>query len=204
MGSTFFLQTIFRGDTSMSEEKPVKRAKLISAMRNYKRKRTMSQEKMIDFTVSPSEEDKKILIRAIIEPKSKTGYTNVDTVREMVDFLEKNKYDKDILIGNKFTNAAKREMKKANIEMVSDSISLNFKMNRLYSTIVRYVEKLCKMKCGKVPSKDSDCKGFVDAHYSCDIRLISGNADFHYEKAWVKFLERDLVKLLTIEKELRN
>ncbi len=199
-----FALTKFQGDINMSEEKTVKKANLISAMRDYKRKRTSRKERRIDFTVSPSEEDQKILIRAITEPKSKSGYIAVDTVRKMVDFLERNNYDKGILVGNKFTNAAKREMKNANIELVSEAISPNFKINRLYSTIIKYVEKLCKAKCGKIPKKDSDCKGFVDGRYSCDIRLTSDNADFHYEKAWVNFLERDLVKLLTIEKEMKN
>lgn len=188
----------------MSEEKTVKKAELISAMRDYKRKRTRSKERKVDFTVSPSEEDEKILIRAITEPKSKSGYIGVDTVREMTDFLEKRNYDKGILIGKRFTNAAKREMKNADIEVVSEAISPNFKVKPLYSTIGNYVEKLCKAKCGKVPLKDSDCKGFVDGHYTCDVRLISDNADFHYEKGWVNFLERDLVKLLAVEKELKT
>jgi hypothetical protein len=188
----------------MSEEKTVKKAELISAMRDYKRKRTRSKERRVDFTVSPSEEDEKILIRAITEPKSKSGYIGVDTVREMTDFLEKRNYDKGILIGKRFTNAAKREMKNADIEVVSEAISPNFKVKQLYSTIGNYVEKLCKAKCGKVPLKDSDCKGFVDGHYTCDVRLISDNTDFHYEKGWVNFLERDLVKLLAIEKELKT
>jgi len=188
----------------MSEEKTVKRAELISAMRDYKKKRTRSKERKVDFTVSPSEEDEKILIRAITEPKSKSGYIGVDTVREMSDFLEQKKYDKGILIGKKFTNAARREMKNAEIEVFSEVISPNFKVKRLYSTIGSFVEKLCKAKCGKIPLKDSDCKGFVDGHYTCDVRLISDNADFHYEKGWVNFLERDLVKLLALEKELKN
>jgi hypothetical protein len=187
----------------VNEEKTVKKAKLISAMRDYKRKRTRSKERRVDFTVSPSGEDEKILIRAITEPKSKSGYIGVDTVREMTDFLERRNYDKGILIGKKFTNAAKREMKNADIEVVSEAISPNFKAKRLYSTIGNYVEKLCKAKCGKIPLKDSDCKGYVDGHYTCDVRLISDNADFHYEKMWVNFLERDLVKLLAIEKELK-
>ena len=188
----------------MSEEKTVKKAELISAMRDYKRKRTRSKERRVDFTVSPSEEDEKILIRAITEPKSKSGYIGVDTVREMSDFLEKRNYDKGILIGKRFTNAAKREMKNAEIEVVSEAISPTFKVKQLYSMIGNYVEKLCKAKCGKVPVKDSDCKGFVDGHYTCDVRLISDNADFHYEKGWVNVLERDLVKLLAIKKELKT
>lgn len=188
----------------MSEEKTVKKAELISAMRDYKKKRTRSKDRRVDFTVSPSEADEKILIRAITEPKSKSGYIGVDTVREMIEFLEKKKYDKGILIGKRFTNAAKKEMKNANIELISEAFSPNFKVKRLYSTISNYVEKLCRAKCGKIPLNESDCKGFVDGSYSCDIRLVSDNADFHYEKGWVNFLETDLVKLLAIEKELKS
>ena len=58
-------------------------------MRDYKRKKIRRKERSVDYTVSASEEDEKILIRAITEPKSKSGYIDVDTVREMTDFLEK-------------------------------------------------------------------------------------------------------------------
>jgi hypothetical protein len=188
----------------MSEIKPVKKAKLISAVRDYERKKTSKKERRIDFTVSPSENDKKILIRVITEAKSKSGYVSVDTVRQMIDFLERNKYDKGILVGKKFTTAARREMKKADIEIISEAVSPSFKIQSLYSTIGDYVEKLCKVKCGKIPKKDSDCKGIDNGHYSCKVRLVSDNADFHFEKTWINFLERDLVKLLSIEKELKN
>jgi hypothetical protein len=185
-------------------EEPVKKAKLISIMRNYDRKRTKRKERSVDFTVSPSENDKKILIRAITEPKSKSGYIGVDTVHEMIDFLETKDYDKGILIGKQFTSGAKRELKKANIELFSKNFSLTFELEQVYSIVCNYVEKLCKTKCGKIPAKDSDCMGFVDGNYSCSIRLVSDNADFHYQKKWISFLERDLVKLLAIERELKN
>jgi len=188
----------------LSEETTVKKAKLISAVRNYEKTKTNSKEKRVDFTVSPSDSDKKILIRAITEPESKSGIVSVDAIHEMIDFLERNKYDKGILIGKKFTAAAKREMKNANIELVSDNYSPNFKLERLFGTIGNYVEKLCITKCGKIPVKDSDCKGFSEGAYSCDIRLISDNADFHHEKAWEDFLERDLIKLLEIGKESKK
>jgi hypothetical protein len=182
-------------------EEPVKKANLISVMRNYDRKRTRIKERSVDFTVSSSENDKKILIRAITESRSKSGYIGVDTVREMIDFLETKDYDKGILIGKKFTTGARREMKKANIETFSESYSPNFKLERVYSTICSYVEKLCKAKCGKIPVKESDCTGLVNGNYTCAIRLVSDNADFHHEKEWATFLERDLVKLLEIERK---
>ncbi len=188
----------------MIEEQPIDKANLISAVRHYTKKRTRNKERSVDITVSSSENDKKILIRAINEPKSRTGYVSVDTVRKMIDFLEKKNYDKGILIGKRFTSAAKRETMKANIELFSENISPNFKVEGLYSTICSYVEKMCKAKCGKVPRKDSDCKGFDEGRYSCIVRLVSDNADFHHERMWVDFLERDLIKLLAIEKELKK
>jgi hypothetical protein len=190
-------------DVKMSEE-PLKKAKLVAVIRDYDRKRTRRKERSIDFTVSPSENDKKILIRVITKPKSKSGYIGVDRVREMTEFLETKDYDKGILIGKRFTSVAMSEMKKANIELISENYSPNFKLEKVYSTVCNYVEKLCKVKCGKVPVKDSDCKGFVDGNYSCDIRLVSDNADFHYDKKWETFLERDLIKLLAIERELKE
>lgn len=50
---------IFYVDVKVSEEKPVNKAK-ISAVRNYHRKRTTSNKKSVDFTVSPSKNDKQL------------------------------------------------------------------------------------------------------------------------------------------------
>lgn len=191
-------------DPKLSDEETVNRAKLISAVRDYEKTKVNSKEKRVDFTVSPSDNNKKILIRAITETKTKSGYVGVDTVNEMVDFLKKKNFDKGILIAKKFTTGAKKAGKKGSLELMSDNYSPNFTLDRLFSTINSYVEKLCIEKCGKVPTEESDCKGYSEGNYSCDVRLISDNADFHNEKAWKEFLERDLIKLLTIEKELKE
>jgi hypothetical protein len=53
----------------------------------------------------------------------------------MIDFLETKEYDKGILVGKKFTDGAKKEMKQANIELFSENYSSNFKLERVYSTI---------------------------------------------------------------------
>jgi len=184
----------------VSGEEFVKKAEVISAVRDYENRRTRRKEGRVDFTVSPSDSNDKILIRVITEAKSKSGYVNVDTVREMNNILEKRNYDKGILIGKRFTEAAKSEMERENIEAVSERITPNFKLERLYSTIDRCVRSLCRAKCGRVPMKESDCKGYVDGHYSCDVRLVSDDASFHLEHGWISFLERDLAKLLAIEK----
>ena len=181
----------------------VKKAEVISAVRDYENRRTRRKEKKVDLTVSPSDSDDKILIRVITEAKSKSGYVGVDTVREMSEVLKKQNYDKGILIGKRFTEGAKSEMEHEDIEAVSERIAPHFKVEQLYLAIEGCIENLCRAKCGHVSVKESDCKGYVDDNYSCDVRLISDNASFHLKRGWIGFLEKDLAKLLAIEKALR-
>ena len=188
----------------MSGEEFIEKAAVISAVREYETGRTRRKEKVVDFTVSPSESDEKILIRVITKTKSKSGFVGVDAVRDMNDVLEKRDYDKGILVGKRFTQGAISEMEKRNIEAVSERISPHFTLERIYSAIDTCIRSLCKAKCNQVPTKESDCKGYVDDHYTCDIRLISDNASFHMVHGWIRPLERDLVKLLAIEKTLSD
>lgn len=188
----------------MIGEKLVEKAEVISAVRDYENGRIRKNESMIDFTVSPSESDDKILIRIITEAKSRSGYVGVDTVKEMSEFLEKRNYDKGILIGKRFTEGAKSEMERENIEAVSERVMPNFKLEQFYLVINNCIENLCKAKCGHVPMAKSDCNGYNDGNYSCDVRLISDNASFHLEHGWTSFLEKDLAKLLAIEKALND
>ena len=184
----------------------VKKAEMISAVRGYENGRIRRKERKVDFTVSPSDSDDKILIRVITEAESKSGYVGTDAVREMSEVLEKRNYDKGILIGKRFTVGAKSEMERENIEAVSERFGSHFKVERLYLAIEGRIENLCRVKCGHVPVKESECKGHVDGQFSCDVRVISDNASFHLECGWMHacmFLENDLAKLLALEKALK-
>ncbi|MDH5483378.1 MAG: restriction endonuclease [Candidatus Bathyarchaeota archaeon] len=188
----------------MTRKELVENAEVISAVRNYANNGIRMKDSMVDFTVSPSESDGKILIRVITEAKSSSGYVGVEAVREMSEFLEKRNYDKGILIGKRFTEAARSEMERTNIEAISKMIQPHFKVDRLYFAINSRIENLCKMKCSHAPKKESDCRGYVDGNYSCDVRLISDNASFHLKHGWTDFLKKDLARLLTIEKHLQK
>ena len=184
----------------MNEESFVDKAEVVLAVRGYETVNIRKKETLVDYTVSPQKSDDKILVRVIIETPSKTGYVGVNSVREMSDLLENQNYDKGVLVGKLFTEAAKNEMKRDKIEMISDTRKPHFKSMKIFSIINDYIQKLCKAKCGQIPLKDSNCKGYTDGHYSCDVRLASDNADFHFERGWTRFLEKDLMKLLAIEK----
>lgn len=184
----------------MSEEELVKKVEVISAVRGYESRGVRRRAKEVDFMVSPSGSDDKILIRVITGSKSRSEYVGVDTVKEMSEVLKKQRYDKGILVGKRFTKGAESEMERENIEAFSERITPHFKLERLYLVVNGCVDNLCRARCGLVPMEESDCKGYIDGHYACDVRLVSDNASFHFERGWIDFLERDLARLLAIGK----
>ena len=186
----------------MSKENFVDSGEIILAVRGYETMDIRKKKSLVDYIVSSQKSDDKILLRVMIETSSKTGYVGVDSVKEMKEALDKQNYHKGILVGKRFTEAAKTEMKKDKIEMISESRKPYFKSNKLFSIINDYTQKLCEAKCGQIPSKVANCRGYPNGHYSCDIRLTSDNADFHFKRGWTSSLEKDLIKLLAIEKSI--
>lgn len=187
----------------MINESLVKRAKFVFAVREYQIKRMAKKENIVDFSVSPAESDDRIFVRVITKPRTNSGNVGADTILEFSKILCKKHYDKGILIGKRFTVSAIKEINKKDIEIVTEEMP-HFKPERLYSLIQDHVNKLCKVKCGRIPRKESECKGYSDGRYSCNVRLISDDADFHFEHGWTSFLERDLTKLLAKEEDLNG
>jgi len=161
------------------------------SMRNYSCEEREEWDQGMDITALDEESNEKILLR-IVESKSKSGFVGVDAVREMLEAMEREDYDKGVLLGKKFTVAAKRQLMENDIQRISESHTPRFKPERLYVRINNYVNDLCKAKCGKIPKKESDCKG------DCRIRIISDNASFHFEQGWIKLMKNDLKQLLAI------
>ena len=161
------------------------------SMRNFSCEEREEWDRGMDITALDEESNEKVLLR-IVESKSKSGFVGVDAVREMLEAIECEDYDKGVLLSKKFTVAAKRELMENDIQRISESHTPRFKPERLYLTINNYVNDLCKANCGKIPKKESDCKG------DCRIRIISDNASFHFEQGWIKLMKNDLKQLLAI------
>ena len=161
------------------------------SMRNLSCEEKEEWDRGMDITALDAESNEKVLLR-IVESKSKSGFVGVDAVIEMLEAMEREDYDKGVLLGKKFTVAAKRELMENDIQRISESHTPRFKPESLYLGINNYVNDLCKAKCGKIPKKESDCKG------DCRIRIISDNASFHFEQGWIKLMKNDLKQLLAI------
>jgi hypothetical protein len=161
------------------------------AMRNYSCEEREQSDDGIDITALDTESHEKILLR-IVESKSKSGFIGIDAVRKMLEAMERDAYDKGFLFGKRFTAAAKQELMQNDIQRISEQYMPRFKPERLYLRINNYVNELCKAKCGKIPKKQSDCKG------NCRVRVISDNASFHFEQGWINLMKKDLKQLLSL------
>ncbi|UCD73195.1 MAG: restriction endonuclease [Candidatus Bathyarchaeota archaeon] len=52
-------------------------------------------------------------------------------------------------------------------------------------------------------NKCPECKGkAIEPRYTCDIRLLSDNADFHLKKGWTTLLKNDLEQLLKLQTKI--
>lgn len=166
-------------------------AELFMAMRNYSCEDREKCDEGIDITALDMASNEKVLLR-IVESKSKSGFVGIDSVRKMLEAMEKEDYAKGVLFGKRFTDAAKQELTQNQIQRISEGYMPTFKPERLYLRINQYVNDLCKMKCGKIPEKEADCKG------DCRIRVISDNASFHFEQGWINLMKKDLKQLLAL------
>ena len=162
------------------------------AMRNYSCEDREKWDEGIDIIALDTSSNEKVLLR-IVETKSKSGFVGVDTVRKMLEAMEREDYDKGVLFGKRFTDAAKQELMQHHIQRISEGYMPTFKPERLYLRINQYVNELCKVKCGKIPEKESDCKD------DCRIRIISDNASFHFEQSWINLMKKDLKQLLSMD-----
>ncbi|MFX0116569.1 MAG: hypothetical protein ACFFB3_18620 [Candidatus Hodarchaeota archaeon] len=180
------------------------KTELLMAIEDYKSIGVEERNNGSDITALDNESNDKVLLRVITKPESKSGYIGANTVEGMVAAIRTGDYDKGILIGNRFTKAARRKLAEEGIHIMSEDLMPDISLERLYFVARDLVDNLCKVKCGKVPQKESDCKGHLNGNYSCNIRLISDNSSFHFEQGWTDALQRDILRLMSISHSTSN
>jgi hypothetical protein len=187
---------------AMSNEELVRKAEIIMATEDLEREEKRKWESGVDFVTSPSNSDDKVLLRVITDPKSRSGTVGVNSVNQAIEMFEDEKFDKGIFISNRFTESAKAQMQEKGIRIVSQNVKPRFTPSSLYLAMQEYIDELCTEKCGAVPKKESDCKGFSDGKYSCRVRLISDNAAFHFERGWTPMLQRDFEQIIALHNSM--
>ncbi|NIO36192.1 hypothetical protein GTO27_00650 [Candidatus Bathyarchaeota archaeon] len=178
------------------------KAELIMAVSDYECEERQEWNRGVDFRAIDSKSDVKTLFRVITEPKTRSGVVGIDGVRRMAKKTEQEEYAKGFLISNRFSKAAKKEIGRKRIKIVSEGIMPEFSLQKTHLKMRDRIGNLYGITCGHVPEKESDCEGLLDDHYTCRIRLISDNAAFHLELGWISFLQNGFAGLLAMNSQM--
>jgi hypothetical protein len=141
--------------------------------------------------------DEKTLVRTK-EPRDKTSFVDADDVKSMLKVMRRKDCRQGIIIGKKFTDAAKKEMNLGNIQQFSDDCVPISKPENIAVAINDCVENLCRTRCGAIPLNDSECENRVK-EIVCRVKSIRDDSLFHLERGWLNLVKNDLRQLLLIQ-----
>ena len=174
------------------------KAEFLIAVRNYKCVKKKKWSDGVDFFASDMIADEKVILR-LFEPRNTLRFVGVDDVKSMVKVMRREGCAKGLLVGKRFTTGATQEMERCNIQQVSDEYMPPIKPENISLKIDDCITNLCKIRCGAVPVKTSDCKAHRKGGL-CRVKSISDDALFHRERGWMDLLKNDLKQLLLLNK----
>ena len=174
------------------------RAEFFMALGNYRCEKREKWSEGIDFVASNTVSDEKIFVR-LIEPRGKSGFVGADDVKNMAEAMRHKGFDRGALVGKRFTETATREMDTLKIQKVSDDYMPPVESESLLLTINECTDNLCRIRCGSVPYRESDCRSRFKER-SCRVRSINDDALFHFERGWMNLMKNDLKQLMLLGK----
>ena len=190
-------------EVELKSEWLVNQIELMKTLHGYKLEETNDEIGSIDYVASGDDHGKRLL-RVIIDPWLNAGKVDFKKSTKIVESLEKEDYDEVIIMAGEFTEAAKRILRENNINYTSPNTKPRYSLFELIEAIQRLTHELCISKCGKVPTTEGDCKGYQDGEYTCQVRRISDDADFHAERGWQWLLMKDFSKIVTLRARRRK
>jgi hypothetical protein len=174
---------------------------LLKSLHGYEFKDVNDETGYVDY-VAEGEGDERKLLRVIVGPKHHASRAFVRTVEDTLEKLDKGEFDEAKLVAKSFTSSSKILVgDKDDLEMISPNESFH-STAEVYGAIQGLTASLCETKCGGFPKTKEDCKGLVDGKYSCDVRRVSDDADFHYRMGWLHLLMNDFSRLIELQREM--
>jgi hypothetical protein len=212
----------------------VRKAELLMELRGYHEAQTRKDATAVDVSVTGDEAT--AVIHIVTDSPLRADGVGVRQAEAAAELTEAYDVDDVIVIGTRFTKAARQYLRDHDVEFYSRQKPLLAATPppALYRHILDRVNALCRRTCGAIPTTEPDCHGYIDApiecthcsgtgnrtqgpvtytcpvcrgagskakHYACRVRLISDNADLHYERGWVEMLKGDLRTLLRLQLE---
>lgn len=181
----------------------VNQIELMKTLHGYEMEGINTEIGSIDYIASGDDDEEKLL-RVIIDPWLNAGKLDFKKTTKIVESLEKEDYDEVVIMAEEFTEASLRILRENNIDYLSPTMKPRYSIFEVMDAIQRLTHELCRAKCGKVPTREGDCKGHQEGEYTCPVRLVSDNADFHAERKWPWLLKKDFSQLVNLRREMNE
>jgi len=173
---------------------------LMKAIQGYERKDPRRKVGDIDYVNGDGEEKK--LLRVIFPRARSKSKADTGTIHDMIAFMDGEGYDEAIIIAEEFTYGAINLIRDTeNLDYISEEARTPFSLAEILYAMQKKTFELCESFCGKAPTTEDECKGHRNGKYSCAVRRISDDADFHYERSWLRLLLNDFYELVNIKEE---
>lgn len=138
----------------------------------------------------------------IVDPQLNASKAYMETISKTLEAVEDGPYDEATILASRLTKASKRLVRREEgLEYVSPEYE-HYSFIELIDAIQYKTRELCEAKCGKFPKSEEDCNGYRDGEYTCPVRRVSDDADFHAERRWLQLLMKDFSRLVMLQKEL--
>ena len=169
---------------------------------NGELKKTIRNDELgyIDYIII--DEDKDILIRALVDENNNATPAYVNTVREIIVELDE-KYNEAVILTNRITESAYDVVKQhENLDILTPKMEQSFNLIKLVSAIKIKTRELCTLKCGKLSETKEDCMREEGNAHKCDIYKLSDDAAFHVKMKWNDTVLEDFYNLCNLERRM--
>jgi len=190
-------------EVELSSDWLVTQIEFLKALRGYEMEEVNDEVGSIDYVASGGHE--KRLLRVIIDQEVNVSKVDMDKTRKTMAILEDEDYDEAVILAERFTSGAEKLIRgEESLNRISPRLEHPYSFSELIYAIQEKTWELCRSICGKVPETESACKGYQDGKYTCPVRRISDNADFHAERRWLWLMMNDFSKLVTLQREMNE
>jgi len=170
---------------------------LMKTIQGYEKKEPRKKVGNIDYVNGDGEEKK--LLRVIFESARSGSNVVTRTIDDIVASMDGEGYEEAIIIAEKFTHSAIKMIRdKENLDYISKEERLPHSLLEILYAIQKKTFELCESICGKAPTGEDECKGYNRGKYSCLVRRISDDSDFHAKMGWKSLVYDDFSKLVEI------
>lgn len=152
--------------------------------------------------ITGDDDDEKKLLRVIVDTDFHASKADFQITAKTLTAVDDGCYDEATIMAEEFTKASKRLVRKdESLEYISPKHK-RYSLIELIEAVQNETRGLCEAVCGKFPESAEDCKGKQDGEYTCSVRRVSDDADFHAERRWLELLMNDFSRLIALRREI--